>query len=111
MGCFKMHQKTFEKLSYVGIQTKFIHPDSVRAITTLEVQLQQLEVTIPNLPLMSPAVVSALIEFNEDSYRLSSTFSPLVLVAHIITADLFGADNFLRFIGQKLCLLTTTFDI
>ena len=88
---------------------RFINPDSVRGITALEIQLQQLEVTIPNLPQVSPSAVSVLIKFNEGSYTLPSTFLPLV--AHVITADVLGADNFLQFIGEKLCLPTTTFDV
>ena len=73
---------------------------AIEGLKALEFQLPSQEVLLP--PDVKWTSVQALINFNLYNYTIPEHV-PL-LVSHIITADVLGADHFLHYISQTLCL-------
>ena len=75
-------------------------------IKALEMQLSSGEVTVPDIPMVQILAVFALLQFNRSKYL----FPERDFLYHVITAVILGADAFLGYIGDKLCLPTGRFD-
>ena len=56
------------------------------------------------------SAVYALLYFNKNLYVFPE-HRHNILVSHIIAADALGMDHFLAYVGEKLCLPTTRFDM
>ena len=54
--------------------------------------------------------MGALIHFNQYNY-IFPKFNFNLLISHVMTADILGADDFMEYVGEKLCLPTTRFNL
>ena len=85
-------------------------PRDLVGITALEIQLPTDVVTIPDFENVRNSAVGALIHFNRGTYTFpESDF--FRLISQVLTADALCADHFLEFVGHKLCLPTTRFNL
>lgn len=78
-------------------------------IKALEIQLPTRNVSVPDLPTVRGSSVNALLNFNRGTYKFPERFG--ILVSHITAADTLGADEFLEYVGRKLCLPIARFDL
>ena len=79
-------------------------------IKALEIQLASGEVIIPDLPMIRMSAVFALLQFNRNKYIFPET-NFTTLLYQVFTADILGADKFMGFVGEKLCLPSVRFDL
>lgn len=54
------------------------------------------------------SAMGAFVHFNQCNY-IFPKFN--VLISHVMTADILEADEFMQYVGEKLCLSTTWFDL
>ena len=77
-------------------------------IKALTVQFLSDTIHVHELPMLRNCAVSALVYFNWNKYLFPQN-NHMVLVFHIIAADLLGTDHFLKYVEEKLCIPTTCF--
>ena len=79
-------------------------------ITALELQLPSDTVYVPALPTIRISAVDSLIRFNQRMYTFPD-HNHNILVKQIIAADALGADVFLTYIEEKLCIPKAQFNM
>lgn len=85
-----------------GTECLWVLQDHLSGIGSLVLELPADEVCVPELPSVKGTAVKALLNFNRLKYTFPSN-NYKVLVSHIVTADAFGADHILQYVGEKLC--------
>ena len=64
---------------------------------------------MPDLPNVQNSSIGAFLHYNHGDYPFP--YSYMVLVAHLMTADTLGADDYLRAIRLRLCPPTNQIDL